>query len=411
MLSRREIAFVAFVIIGTFAALQYSQHIKKAEIARYYSIIENQEKIIDDVKVTAEDLEKINRCQKVKSGGSRVEECMRSFYDTYAMEQGGERAFAHLARLQKERPELLSSCHYISHGIGHAVFRLSGDDPYKAYTFMSSGGYFKNVVTCGNGFFHGVIEEMAKDVADRDDLVTVLRPICNNKEISNAGGCFHGVGHAAMIQTDYSVEDMVYVCDRISQRPDRVFGCHTGGFMEYGQEFKDAVRVENQKMSFVLCDSLEKKYQPACYLEQSSFFQSYSKEGKNYTRNIGFCKQIGDGLNRMACVKLFAIRAVRLVHYKEIYEMCLNITSAQERVMCTAVMADRIGGSMDSARKSEDYQSVVKYVCDTLNPLYARECKHLVFVDRSRLFFTSEKDLRFSTVDELSKWYHLVAWL
>ncbi|MEK7627846.1 MAG: hypothetical protein AAB421_00300 [Patescibacteria group bacterium] len=393
MLSRKEVAFILLVIISSFAGHQYVQELRTKNIADFYTIIENQEKIKDDVPITPEDFSAIQQCGRVaKSSGASMEECARDFYDKYTMKHGGEAAFAHLARLQKEHPDLLPSCHYISHGIGHAVLRQNNNDPYKAFAFMQSGGYFKNVVTCGNGFFHGVIEEIAKKIKDKDQLVEVLGSVCANEKITNKGNCFHGIGHAAMIQTDYSIPDMLYICDRISPRASRVFGCHTGGFMEYAQAHTDVVEVGDKKMSFVLCDSMEKEYQPACYLEQSSSFESFSKEKRNYERNIGFCKQIDDDLNRMACIKLFGIRSVRIAHFKDIYDMCLNTSSVYERVMCTAVIADRIAGSTDSSRRSEAYRTIVGDVCGTLNLLNAQQCKHLVFIDADRLFYTSNAD-------------------
>ena len=387
------------VFMGSFALDQYALGATRKNIAEYYKVIENQEKISDDVLVTEADLKEIDRCQKAASeNANQTEECVRTFYDQYTMEHGVEKAFAHLARLQKEHPNLLPSCHYISHGIGHAALRLNGKDPYKTFTAMQSEGLYRNIVTCGNGYFHGVIEEVAKNITDKDELVKVLRSVCNSDKISNnAGNCFHGIGHAAMIKTDYSVDDMLYVCDRVSARRQDIFGCDTGGFMEYAQIFGDAVRVHDKKMVFTLCDSLETKYQPACYLEHSSFFEAYAKDRRDYTENIGYCRQIENDLNRMSCVKLFAIRAVRLAHFKDIYDMCLNTSSRYERVMCTAVIADRVGGSMDSSRTSGDYRSAVRVVCGTLNPLYENYCDDLVFKHREHLFYTSASDLQLYT--------------
>ena len=268
---------------------------------------------------------------------------------------------------------------------------------------MQTGNLFKNVVTCGNGYFHGVIEEVAKDTTDKDELVTLLSGICSSAKIKNKGNCFHGIGHAATIQTEYNIADMQYICDRISPNPVEVFGCHTGGYMEYAQIYPRTVSAEAGEMKFDLCDSLEKKYQPACYLELSSAYESFSTEPRNYTRNVGFCKQIADDLNRMACVKLFAIRAVRISHYHDIYAMCSNTSTKYEQVMCTAVIADKMGGSRDSTRRTRAYHESIDGVCKTLNPLYAGYCKHLVYIDFSQLFYTSAADFDFPPILELLK--------
>ncbi len=402
MLQKTEIALVVLVILGTFGIHQYTQSATASEIADVYGTIESQETIRDDVPVTTEEFAVIENCSPAVLGNrNRAEECMRNFYDDYTMQHGGDEAFAHLARLQKEHPALLPSCHYISHGIGHAVLRLSGSDPFKAFEFMELHNAFKNVVTCGNGFFHGVIEEIAKDTRDKDALVALLQPICASNKIKNRGNCYHGVGHAAAIQTEYDIPDMLYICDHISVRPEDVFGCHTGGFMEYAQANTGNVAVEDQKMKFLICDAQEEKYQPACYLEHSSHFEAFTSKPHNYTRNIGFCKQIDNEVNRMACIKLFAIRAVRIVRYADVREMCLNTSSRYERVMCTAVMADRIAGSADSTRDTAQYHQAVKDICATMNPVFAAHCVYIVEQGGKRLFYTTAQDLQFSTPREL----------
>ena len=169
--------------------------------------------------------------------------------------------------------------------------------------------------------------------------------------------------------------------------------------MEYGQEM-DIAEVKDGKLKLVFCDAQQKKYQPACYMEQSSTFENYSTEPRNYTRNMGFCKQFDDPLNRMACVKLFAIRSVRIAHYKDVYSMCMNTSTTQERIMCTAVAASKIARSRDKT-SGDEYRDIIHSVCTTLNPLYASYCMNLAFVERTRLFYTSEADLGFSTLKGL----------
>ena len=402
MLQKTEIFLVVLVIVGTFGIHQYTQRAAATEITSVYGTIANQEVLRDDAPLTDEEFAIIENCSTEVVGSRNVaEECMRGFYDDYTMKHGGDKAFAHLARLQKEHPNLLPSCHYISHGIGHAMLRLGGNDPFKAFSFLEQHEVFKNVITCGNGYFHGVIEELAKDTRDKDALIALLRPVCANNQIQNRGNCYHGVGHAAMIQTEYNIPDTLYICDHISAKPEESFGCHTGAFMEHAQVHDDDVSVVDRKMKFLVCDAQEPKHQAACYLEHSSHFESFSSDPLNYTRNIGFCKQIENQVNRMACIKLFAIRAVRIARYPDVREMCLNTSSRYERVMCTAVMADRIAGSADKNRTSEAYHASVRNICATMNPVFAEQCEYLVREGGKRLFYTSEEDLQFSTPTEL----------
>jgi effector-binding domain-containing protein len=308
------------------------------------------------------------------------------------MKNGTEKAFLHLATLQKEMPTLLSSCHYISHGIGHATFRLVGKDVGEAFSVLENRGYYKNIATCGNGYFHGVIEEFSKNTKNLEELGNKLKTVCDNKKITNKGNCFHGVGHASIIQTDYNIENSLKICDSISNKENEQFGCWTGVFMEYDQLF-EVVKVNEGKIYFEVCDALvNDKYKPACYLEQSSNFESYAKNWRDYANNINYCKHIRGDLNRMACVKLFAIRAIRIVRYEKITEMCANTSNKYEQIICTAISADRIARSSDYARTGQTYQTAIEEVCNTLDFLKKPYCIYILNKEKDKLFYTSEQD-------------------
>ncbi|MEN9560829.1 MAG: hypothetical protein RIQ56_102, partial [Candidatus Parcubacteria bacterium] len=138
-----------------------------------------------------------------------------------------------------------------------------------------------------------------------------------------------------------------------------------------------------------------KKYQPACYLEQSGAFEQLNPEKSDYTRTMGYCRQIRDPLNRMACVKLFAIRAVRIEHYTDIANMCANTSSSEERVMCTAVAGEKIASSMDTRLNPQLFRDAITDTCATLPVSLAFQCQNLALHQRKQLFVTSSADLTF----------------
>jgi len=310
------------------------------------------------------------------------------------MENGIAQAFSLLALFQKEYPERSRGCHYISHGIGHAALRTHEKNLTNAFAFMKSSLFYKNVSTCGNGYFHGVIEELAKDTRSEVGLIALLKNVC---EVEGTF-CFHGIGHALSIQLNDDIDAAVRVCGVISNSNESRFECYTGLFME--QTSIASVNVRDGIMNFSMCNEQVGAPQVACYLEQSSLYERFTENPENYVRNIGFCRQITDPLNRMGCVKLFAIRSVRIAYFEDVHEMCLNTSSAPERIMCTGVVASKLAKSISSNSNSTDYSRRIWDICGTLlNPLRRLQCFDLVTSRPQQLFYTSIVDL---TIAKLS---------
>jgi uncharacterized protein YlbG (UPF0298 family) len=365
----------------------------------YYNIISSQEVAINGTKISEKDKKILLACKN--------NECFRSFFDDYTMKNGPEKAFSYLITFQNEFPDRGRDCHYISHGIGHATLRLNNNNIKKTFDFLRDSGYIKNIATCGNGFFHGAIEELSKTIKTKEELTNLLATLC-----SSNSNCYHGSGHAAAVQLidsndsnvsdDMLFKDAFYVCDSISTVLSNRFECYTGIFMQ--ETYPSSGFLKNNKFSFVTCDKYPKPYQTACYLEQSTLFESVYKESHDYVKLIGYCRQINDQLNRMACVKLFAIRAVRVEKFNDIHKMCLNTSTKQERVMCTAVVASKIAGSIDD--KSINYDQTIWDVCSTagvFSPLTRLRCFYMVKKNEKQLFFTSDKDFETAKIFPLLK--------
>jgi hypothetical protein len=152
--------------------------------------------------------------------------------------------------------------------------------------------------------------------------------------------------------------------------------------MEANQDLptEKLTKVENGKMQFIFCDSLEEKYKPACYLENSVFFENFNKTPRDYAKNINYCKQIENKVYRMSCVRLFAARAVRISRFTDIVKMCQqNTSSRDERIVCTGVFSLRIARSIDKTRTSVVYHGAVTDICKTLPIGESSKCIDLVY--------------------------------
>jgi hypothetical protein len=255
----------------------FTYFVPKKDISYYYDIIKTQERVEDSFVITEEEKAAVLACTKKQKSrdGISSEDCLRDYYTQYTVKYGPEQGFEHLAAVQKEFPKLLPGCHYISHGMGHGTVRREGGDVYKAFDIMLSSNYFKNIATCGNGYFHGVVEEYAKDVHTKESFITKLKPVCEARKTN----CHHGVGHALVSQFGFdrkAIDDALFVCDAITDKPQERFGCYTGVFMEVNQQDDSVATVVNGKLVFHLCDSYDRPYKTACYLEESSMFEQAS---------------------------------------------------------------------------------------------------------------------------------------
>ncbi|MFZ2593211.1 MAG: hypothetical protein WAX38_00360 [Minisyncoccia bacterium] len=393
-----KLSIFAILVIALICGLVWVYYVPRVKsLNYYYDQITAQEHVEDGVEITAQEWQELNACKSIQGElkNKRTQDCLKKFYVDYTLRNGVRKSFSHLALLEKRSTNFIEDCHYISHGIGHAQLRVNNGDAGKAFGTISENLYFKNVATCGNGFFHGVIEEYAKYETDKDALVALLKPICTTQGPKSEIDCFHGVGHAAFVQLEYAIPESLYVCDRITDEPMKQYSCYMGVFMEMGQDFptRQMVRVENGIMDFTLCNTLDSKYQLACYAQHSVLFENFNATPKDYKKNMRFCKQVKNDKYRMACVKFFAGRAVRAVQYPDLRGVCIDSTSSSdERIMCAATFANRIARALDSSRTTLLYQQAVHDVCGQLSFYDAPRCIDLVLHRYEKMYFDAESD-------------------
>jgi hypothetical protein len=384
-------ALVLFVLLSMLFTY-YVYFVPKKAVTHYYSLIAAQESVERGTVITDTEWQQLKECKSITGErfAMKVQDCLKGFYSAYTLNNGVRAAFSHLALVQKEHVEFIADCHYISHGIGHAQLERLNGDVGKAFAAMSEESYFRNVSTCGNGYFHGIIEEFVSGIKDDASIVKKLSLVCTDPDMKNASDCFHGMGHAAYVQLDYQTERALSVCDRASDAAAFNYSCYMGVFMEMAQDIptRDLVTVKAGLMKFDVCDSLNEKYREACYGQHSVFFERFSATPDDYSKNIRYCGQIESKRYRLACVKFFAGRAVRVAQYADIRRMCDNAPGGRdERLLCVGVFASRISRSLDSSRSSPLYQQAVRDVCRILPPFDSLRCIDTVLNAPETIYF------------------------
>ncbi len=364
----------------------------------YYKVIENTKTNPLYSKVTEEELQVLSKCKKLISNRSyeNARECIKNFYKNFTIKNGVNLTFAHMSKLQVLNPEFKFDCHYISHGIGQGQLILDGGDAAKSFAAMSYDSYFRNMSMCGNGYFHGVIEEVARSEIDKNSLVKLLKPLCQNFKSSPVGNCYHGIGHAAFIQTEYHVNDSLFVCDNISENVYHKYECYSGLFMEASQNFsiEQQISVKSGKFKMFFCDELSDVYRPACYYQMATGLEMFAKNRSDHAVNINACKQIKDELLRFSCVKSFAAAAVSQHRLENVKDLCVrNTSTSAERLICASTFASRIGRNLDSTRSTVEFDEAVKKICGSLSFFENRKCFNLVKNDSIQLYVIDQKSL------------------
>jgi hypothetical protein len=301
--------------------------------------------------------------------------CFAKFYEQYTKENGLEKAFSHLAFLNKDFPEYFEACHIITHGIGHAELQNNDGDVAKSLLQVNmQNPLYKNMSTCANGYFHGIIEEYLKDVKDENTLIDKSRLICNeslyDKKSLSEGGCFHGVGHALYLQLDYDWDKSLKLCDSITENKSDRYNCYTGVLMEDIMDSKQEeifTHIKNDnlyKFNFKRCESLDEIYKPACYMEVSVLFENLSENKNDYSLNISFCKYLANETYKMACIKQMAYRAITNF-YMFPGKMCNVLENDNQKIICLATYAYRLAGSIN---ETDEYkQKIWDDICSYAN--------------------------------------------
>ena len=183
--------------------------------------------------------------------------------------------------------EFFTSCHQIAHYLGQEEYKRT-KDLRKVFS--------KSSRACLGGTFHGAVEGyfMEKRLAPNDkNVAEEVRVICGKrgeyKRIQEFIECNHGLGHAVMFFTDYTLPQSLRLCNHLNSREEREL-CYTGTFMANADSLKS-----NEHPSLYIkendplypCPILDKSFQKICYT-----YATLSRFQFDLDRSINICKRI-----------------------------------------------------------------------------------------------------------------------
>jgi hypothetical protein len=168
-----------------------------------------------------------------------------------------------ISRLNELEDAGRGDCHQPAHQAGRFAYEASGTS-----TFTEAP------LECHVGGLHGAIEAYFRD-RGISDLAAQGQQICGTgRDYFFESQCFHGIGHGLMAATDYDLPAALNGCDLLDKGRDT---CYTGVFMEnivggLGGHHDGGTahsKYLNRDPQFP-CSIVEEKYQPSCYLLQTS---------------------------------------------------------------------------------------------------------------------------------------------
>ncbi len=195
----------------------------------------------------------------------RPDECLDGLFRPYLAGHSTTDALRLIEQYSAEHADLRVGCHPIVHAVGRETFRVRGS---------VHAGFAACDGTCHSGCYHGVIERFLGPTSgghvSHVDLERKVADVCRGDfEPFVKFQCVHGIGHALLFFTGYQLDHALGVCDRMGDRRTQRI-CYGGVFMENLTAATPEKRDVRGDDYHYPCSRLDRKYQPDCYLMQTS---------------------------------------------------------------------------------------------------------------------------------------------
>lgn len=217
-------------------------------------------------------------------------DCWTKYYQYIVTNESVEKAFEDLKVQYASSTYLQSQCHQVTHVIGRAEIDKENITVGEAY---QKGDSF-----CWSGYYHGVIEQVAKTMG-RGEFMSQLNTLCSEVESQerysfNHYNCVHGLGHGVMALYDNELFDSLSSCDAITDSWNRS-SCYGGVFMENimsdpAVNPTHGTKYLNSDEPMYPCTAVEEQYKEQCYLMQTSY--ALRQISYNFSKVFELCAEV-----------------------------------------------------------------------------------------------------------------------
>lgn len=194
-------------------------------------------------------------------------DCLQQKYVNSVRSMGIAKTFDQLRKDYAANTAVQSSCHQITHAIGREAA-----EKYK--TIEAAYDHGDNF--CWSGFYHGVMEAVARDYG-KDHINANLTNICANVAATRKYSfyhfnCVHGLGHGLMAVNEDELFDVLKLCDKYSDNWEQR-SCYGGAFMEnimIAIQMGGESKYLKSDQPMYPCTAVDSRYREECYLMQTS---------------------------------------------------------------------------------------------------------------------------------------------
>jgi hypothetical protein len=214
--------------------------------------------------------------------------CWQQRYEAIVEQDSPKAAFTDVRKAYEEVGYVKSNCHQIAHVIGRAASKKY-DDISKAY---NEGDNF-----CWSGYYHGVIEGIAKDMG-REGLITNINSVCAGAKKEHQYSfyhynCVHGMGHGLMVVQNNELFESLETCNKLEGSWEQT-SCHGGVFMENIMSNINpdhATKYLKNDDPLYPCTAVAEQYKQSCFLMQTS--HALVVLSQDYSQVFNLCGTVG----------------------------------------------------------------------------------------------------------------------
>ena len=236
--------------------------------------------------------EKVRTCLNT---GREAAACVEPYFAAYLKNHTTMQALSVLQCFMDADDAIRGACHPVAHAIGRDTFGVQGTVE-RSFAACDE--------TCISGCYHGAMERFLRGDGDASghitlaELQTKAATACDDAlPIALRFQCLHGLGHAIMYYTGYSLHPSLAICDAAGNEWNQS-SCAGGVFMENVVAIDPKDRDLSPTDYHYPCDAVAARYRTPCYLMQTSVMRDM---GLTPAQIFVECRNAG--ANRADCIQ------------------------------------------------------------------------------------------------------------
>jgi hypothetical protein len=257
-------------------------------------------------------------------------------------------------------------CHPVSHAIGRETFGVQR---------TVDGSFTACDATCMSGCYHGAMERFLRGESSDDEHISfnelqarVAKACDPNLLYRLRFQCLHGLGHAVMYYSSYSLRPSLKICDSAGADGWTRNSCYGGVFMENIVAADPKQRDVSTTDYHYPCSGVEEQYKSECYVMQTS---RMGEMGLSPARIYDECRKAGD--YKYQCIQSLGrdlSNGARLGNARAVSSTC-ELGAGEELLSCTRGVIFPLIDATSDARYAFPYcatysaQETVSFCFDT----------------------------------------------